>query len=196
MAISRYDQIISLIKKHKPQRIVEIGTWNGGRAILMAREALRHSKIVHYTGYDLFETATAQTDKEEFNVKPHHSASAVSKKLHDAKLKGLTFDLIPGNTRETLNRWPPIKPDFAYIDGGHSIETIAGDYAALQYAPVIVLDDYYSGRLADDCDVEKYGCNQLVSELERDSRLRVSILPIKDAVKGGGFTQLVYVVRK
>ena len=48
--------------------------------------------------------------------------------------------LVRGNTRETLK---PISADFVYIDGGHSIETIQGDYDALKSSPVIVFDDFY-----------------------------------------------------
>jgi hypothetical protein len=61
---------------------------------------------------------------------------------------------------------------------------------------VIVLDDYYTGQLTEGCDTTRYGCNQLVHALEHDPDRRVTVLPIKDRVKGGGFVQLALVTSK
>ena len=75
--------------------------------------------------------------------------------------------------------------DFVFLDGGHSIGTIALDYAAVKNSKVVVLDDYYT----DGVDISKYGCNSLVDT----SSLPHEILPPKDPVKGGGYTQLVVI---
>lgn len=182
MTRGRYAQINPLIAKVKPKTIVEIGTWNGYRAIEMAKEALKHQDKVTYYGFDLFEQANDQTDEAEKNVKPHYTKELVSKFLERFKSEHPGFDyvLTAGNTRETLK---PMCVDFAFIDGGHSIETIEGDYEALKDSKVILFDDYYEGGI----DIELYGCNRVIEKLNHQ------VLPIGDPVSGGGVTKFVVV---
>jgi len=80
---NRYRQLADLIRFYKPTTILETGTWNGGRAIEMALASFDNNDKVHYIGYDLFEDATTQTDKEEFNAKPHNTKAAVVKRLDE-----------------------------------------------------------------------------------------------------------------
>jgi len=89
--MNRYTQLIPIIEKLKPATIVEIGTWNGQRAIMMATEALKHQDKVHYTGFDLFEDATDETDERELNVKKHCSIAAVRGRLEDFQQNNLDF---------------------------------------------------------------------------------------------------------
>jgi len=187
----RYNQLLPLIAFHKPKTIVEVGTWNGLRAIMMATEALKHQKRIHYIGFDLFEDATPDTDARELNVKAHSSLADVEGRLaafQDSN-KGFRFTLIKGDTLETLpetitlggNLRKPRKPvDFAFIDGGHSLKTIANDFEHLKKAKVVVLDDFYTGR-----DTSKHGCNTV---LKGENHL---VLPHKDPVKDGGKVQMV-----
>ena len=56
----RYQQVSRIIGLVKPATIVEIGTWNGDHACIMAAAALKHRATVHYTGYDLFDAANAE----------------------------------------------------------------------------------------------------------------------------------------
>jgi hypothetical protein len=49
-----------------------------------------------------------------------------------------TFELIEGYTTDTLK---PTKVDWAYIDGGHSYETVKWDHQQLKECDVIVFDD-------------------------------------------------------
>ena len=182
MTTGRYSQINALIAKIKPKTIAEIGTWNGYRAIEMAKEALKHQDSVTYYGYDLFENADDHTDAEEKNVKPHYTKALVSKFLDNFKRQypGFDYVLTAGNTRETLK---PMAVDFAFIDGGHSIETISRDYEALKSSKFILFDDYYEGGI----DVAQYGCNKIIEKLKH------TILPIGDPVAGGGTTKFVAV---
>lgn len=186
----RYGQLIELIRTHKPQSIIEIGTWNGDRAVRMVQEAMRWRPIVHYEGYDLFETATRDTSAAEFNNKPAVAASAVAAKLNKVKLSypGFTFALHRGNTKQTLT---PSTADFAFIDGGHSIETIAHDLGSLRQCPVIVLDDYYESDEQGRCpDISRFGCNAV---LNGDAK---TILPIAGRVSGGGLVRMVLLTKK
>ena len=93
---------------------------------------------------------------------------------------GFDYQLTAGNTRETLK---DMAVDFAFIDGGHSIETIRGDYEALKYSRFILFDDYYEGGI----DIEKFGCNEIIRPLEH------VVLPVGDPVSGGGITKFVLV---
>lgn len=184
----RYQQLIDIIKETKPKKIVEVGTWNGDRAIEMNNA----SPGIEYIGMDLFEFATPQTDSEEKNVKKHHNMADVAKRLKEA---GIKATLLAGNTRETMPRFVHMcevndwRADLVYVDGGHSVETIDSDflYARRIVKPggIIVLDDYY----IDGIDTSKYGCNQTLEK----SGLSYEVLPIADPVAGGGFTQMAVI---
>jgi len=177
MSKERYAHLIKMIAQAKPSTIVEIGTWDGNRAMEMATEALKHSDTVRYLGFDLFEDATDETDSEELNVKPHHNVMDVSRRLETFKSenKGFDFNLVKGNTRETLN---PTSVDFAFIDGGHSVETIRSDFERLKGSKVVVLDDYYEPDKDGKCpDTSKYGCNEVLKSVDHVIPIMSLILP-------------------
>jgi hypothetical protein len=183
----RYSQLEILIQDYKPRHIVEIGTWNGDRAIRLATVALKYQANVHYVGYDLFEAATANDDSRELNVKPHNTIEAVAAKLKAFREvhSGFSFDLIPGDTRYSLKA---VVTDFAYIDGGHSIGTIQSDLNRLQGSRVIVLDDYY---LPDEQgsipDTSLYGCNSVIANSPH------VVLPLRDRIKDGGYVMMALI---
>ena len=172
----RYDQLLQAVVELQPKSILEIGTWNGHRASQM----LRLSPGATYYGFDLFEDASEETDEAEKNVKPHHSLAAVK-----ARLEGYRVHLYKGNTRDTLKDFAePI--DFAWIDGGHSVETIESDWKNVSRVLVpgaaVFFDDYYTG-----IDTEKFGCNKVV---ECWSHV---VLPQRDPVIPEGWVQMVRV---
>lgn len=141
-----------------------------------------------YFGFDLFETGTEEDDKKEFNAKRRVSMQQVSQFL-----RKFPFDheLYRGNSRETLPKFLAEHGehcvDFAFIDGGHSVETVEADWQNIKKAVkpggIVIFDDYYT----DGPDVTKVGCNQTVEKLERE------ILPVADPVVGGGKVHLVVV---
>lgn len=188
----RYVTLLHLIHVFKPQSIIEIGTWSGDNAIRMMKNAQPYSPNIHYTGFDLFEEATAETDAIELNVKCHNRAIDIETKIRNATVGFGIVKLFKGNTRKTLNE--KHYADFVFIDGGHSVETIEHDYDAVKHNRIVVLDDYYTPDLDGKCpDIEKYGCNKLVDRL-RNSGNNCLVLPGCDVVKDGGFNQLVLVV--
>ena len=174
----RYEQLLKAVRAKQPQAILEVGTWNGQRAL----EMLNLSPDSQYYGFDLFETATPENDAMEMNVKPHHYCD----KVFD-RLTGYKVQLIKGNTRETL-RWFRQKVDFVWIDGGHSVETIRSDWEnikpLLMDDAMVFFDDYYTGP---QIDTTRFGCNEIVKDLKHE------VLPDKDPVSGGGFVQMVRV---
>ncbi len=176
----RYEQLIFMVLRDKPEVVVEIGTWNGIRA----KEMFLANPNMTYYGFDLFETASPDTDAHEKNVKAHFSKEQVEARLgiHNATL-------IRGNTNETFTLWADEHPesvDLVYIDGGHSVETIQSDYMnalkVIKPGGKIVFDDYYE----DMPDIDLYGANRVLEQSGRDYH----VLPMKDPVVGGGFTKM------
>ena len=158
--MNRYYKLLDIVRELQPEHIVEIGTWNGKRAT----EFMAVTNC-YYTGFDLFEDATKETDQAELNVKPHHEMVEVAKRIEQTGLG--KFALHRGDTKETLSKWiegPDFEPfDFAFIDGGHSVETIDSDYKLIREAispgGVIILDDHYTPENPG------FGCNHIEGEL-------------------------------
>ena len=198
--LPRYRQLADLVREYAKDSIVEVGTWNGGRAIEMSLAAFEKSDKLHYTGFDLFEEATEELDKVELNSKAHNTLEAVTKRLTEfaAKMaekdKTFTFELFKGDSKDTLKKAKDNLKDvsFAYIDGGHSEETVQSDYSYLKHAPIVVFDDFFSkdkdGNILDD---EYLGTNRLVESLKDK---RITVLPSQDRVKGGGHTHLAVLI--
>src|SRR5678816_3407258 len=103
---NRYEELLTLIYQHRPRRILEVGTWNGVRAMQMC------SWGAEYIGFDLFETATDVTDFDEKNVNKHHTAAEVSATLTRG---GVKHTLIKGNTRDTLPTFYGSQVDLSLI---------------------------------------------------------------------------------
>ena len=149
-APSRYTTLCEILAQTIPivgrADIIEVGTWNGSRAVQMAEAAFATGlKTVTYQGFDTFDEGNDR--QHEGHTKPHASHNFVRQRLECyreyARQKGLTFNfcLTMGNSLDTLHSTPAIEGSFAYIDGGHSLETVASDYEALKHIPYIVFDD-------------------------------------------------------
>lgn len=186
----RYDQLLPLIAKHRPRKIVEVGVHRGLRALMMAREALEYSDWVTYTGYDVFETMGAEFQEAALNGKGEPTQAEADNRL--SKVRGLDYSFVVGDTRDTLHG-TAVVADFAFIDGDHRIDAIRGDYEALKGCEVVVFDDYY---LPDERgvtpDLSLYGANAIVDAI---TDATVVILPLGDRCKHGGFSRLAVVIR-
>jgi len=214
---SRYKQLADMIRFYKPKTILETGTWNGGRAIEMALASFDTNDEVHYIGYDLFEDATTQTDKEEFNAKPHNTKLAVVKRLDEFKehmkkerQKEFSYELYKGNVRDTLNEMYTDEADFALIGSGNSEQTVQHEYNILKNVPVVVGDHYFTKDDNDKIPSEKYqGIKKVFdavqtkkvdaqettedgwTNFDEEATTRKHVLPSSDKVAGGGHTHLV-----
>jgi predicted O-methyltransferase YrrM len=198
----RYKQLADMIRFYKPSTILETGTWNGGRAVEMALAAFENTDKVHYIGFDLFEEATEESDAYEMNSKAHNMVEAVEKRLHDFAVrmvktgKEFTFELYKGDSKKTLPACERLKDvDFAYIDGGHSYETVKADWENIKdYIPVVVFDDFFSKDKQGNLPKEEHlGVNKLMEEIEAYGKV---VLPSADGVLGGGVTHLCFVANK
>lgn len=185
----RYQQLIDIAARLRPSTMLEIGVWRGDRAIDIANAC---KNPLHYIGVDVFDSGSNELDKVEKNVKSPMSKVDVRARLSSgagiksiALYEGLSRDMLP----KVMQDFGANSMDLIFIDGGHSRETIATDmsYARQLLAPggIIVLDDYYTGMPEEE--LAKFGCQ---SVLEPGS---FELLPIKDAVQGGGLVQMAVI---
>jgi len=178
---ARYEMLCELltasVKATGKANIVEIGTWNGSRAIQMAECAFATGiKSVSYVGFDTFEDGNDRA--HEGHTKPHANSWLVSNRLNNysrlMSRKGLTFDysLIKGNTLQTLpnSRQVVKEVTFAFIDGGHSYDTTKSDYLNLAHVPYVVFDDV----IAQEEDGAPEGPRLVWKEAEGQKRLITS----------------------
>ena len=151
---------------------MEIGTWTGDRAFRMIKLAQRYypADQVEYYGFDLIESMTPDKFMEEFSKWP----PAISEVKDKLERTGAKIFLYKGNTLETLPKIAPELPemDFIFIDGDHSLETIANDwrYASrlMHLKTALVFDDYWPGRTdagakvtVDNIDKNQYNVKRL-----------------------------------
>ena len=154
--MSRYEYLTDEVRKLQPEHVVEIGTWSGHRAAIFMGVS-----NCYYTGFDLFEEASKETDEQEFNVKKHCEIAEVGGNLY---VRGFSkFALYRGNTNKTLAEVDVPPFDFCFIDGGHSADTITNDFEwafeNISDGGVIILDDYYIPA------IEGMGCNHITEKL-------------------------------
>lgn len=181
--------MFTLIDQLRPRRIIEVGVHRGVRAAKLCARAMLYAPTVDYIGFDVFDTADAAFQADALNGKGAPSKDEAARRL---SRPGVKYAFVVGDTRETLHGgdW---EADFAFIDGDHRIEAIAGDYAALASVPCVVFDDYYRPDAKGRCpDLTRYGANATVDGLAAQGRT-VDILPIGDACKHGGLSHLAVV---
>lgn len=165
---------------------MEIGTWTGDRALTMIKLAKRYrsAKEIDYYGFDLFGQMTIERFDEEKSKWPPTQQEACEK----LSATGANIHLFQGDTMKVLPEMAGKLPkmDLIFIDGGHSLETIANDwYWASQLMhdqTVVVFDDYWSGRTDAGCKVTVDGINRSV--------YYVDLLPIVDKFKKTDFGPL------
>lgn len=165
----RYDQLLSEIDQLKPKYILEIGTNDGLNALRMVRAASKYRSDVVYLGFDLFEQQDRESFLREFALKTP-SLREVTSFLNRNGV--CDFRLFAGDTRETLPMAALPKVDLAFIDGGHSYETVLADWTNVQAvvhgSSVIYFDDY-----------PNWGIGPVVDAIDR-AQWNVEVLPIWD----------------
>jgi len=180
--MQRYKELKSLVTELRPKKILEIGTWKGHRAVSFC-EGLD----TFYVGFDLFEEGNDIIDQQESNGKGRSNVSDVSKLLTGKNIK---YELIKGNTNITLPEYVNFtsnKFDFAFIDGGHSVETIENDWIYVKQLMnddgVVVFDDYYQNM--KKTFIDNFGANRVLEKYKLNYELSKSI----DPVTGGGYVR-------
>jgi len=204
----RVEQLFQAIKANRCRVLVEIGVHRGNRARRFVRAAAIKSPSVAYYGFDLFGEFTPEVRRRESSPTPlsrpevashiQEAARELSAREGEAR-RDVSFELYEGFTHRTLPAFLKshrgFRADFVFIDGGHSVETIANDwrYCSRMVGPggLIFLDDYYED--AEHC--RRFGCNRLVESLRRNRRWNVEVLPVADHKPRGGTNRIVRVER-
>lgn len=180
----RFQQIYDWIETHKPEVIVEIGTWNGQNALRMLKDGAKK-----YIGFDLWEDGDETIDDLENNAKKRVSLAEVRETL-----KAYDAELIKGNTRETLKSYVDGKKpfvDMVVIDGGHSKGTIKNDLLLMMRimkpSGVIFMDDYYF-----NCPTPNVGAQTVTEGLN----IPYTVLPKGDKARDGSIVKIVRIDMK
>lgn len=180
------DSAVGNSKAAKLFRILEIGVYDGENAVQMIKHANKRGRnSVGYWGVDLFEDLTPEKSAEEMSKsKLPPSIMEVRRRIskvtdNSTVYKGISYEEIADNANG--GRLPHM--DVIFIDGGHSLDTIARDWMAIQWLihdkTQIVLDDYYRNR--DD-----FGCARLVNFLATDPNYVVKIHDHVDRIEHNG----------
>ncbi|MFW9943667.1 MAG: class I SAM-dependent methyltransferase [Candidatus Sifarchaeia archaeon] len=188
----RLEQVINYVEDKKPGVFLEIGTWNGTMA-----KALLKLGAKKYIGFDLWEEGSEELDDIENNAKKRVTEEEVRERL-DGALKtygeGKEYELIKGNTRETLKKYVKDKEffvDVCLIDGGHSAATIKNDFLnvlkIMKDDGVIFMDDYYF-----NCPTPGLGAQCVCAEMN----VPYTVLPKVDKSRDGSLIKVVRIDMK
>lgn len=161
----RYEHIPEIIKQNKCKVLMEIGAYRGIRAEKMILAALETPGDVSYYGFDLFEDYDSDTNKEAMEKEAAPRPWPMCRVYERIRGTGVKVQLFKGFTRDTLPTFAKmnIRPDFIYIDGGHSRETTKNDWNWVKQITdgIVVFDDYLSAA-KDVC----WGCNWTVDAID------------------------------
>jgi predicted O-methyltransferase YrrM len=193
----RYRQLLRAVREIMPRTILEIGVYNGVRAIEMIEAASLGRPVgdITYFGFDLFESMTAATMESELSKWPSPESS-IRERLGRT---GARIELYKGFTQDTLPAFAAARAggpiDVAFIDGGHAVDTIRSDWRNLEplVGPnsVVLFDDYYRGSSPL---TERFGCNAVIAELDT-GRFECTVLPDIDRFQLEGAPLDVSIVR-
>jgi hypothetical protein len=180
-APSRYDHLLEVFRRRNPASMIEIGVWRGDRTMQFLAQ---DTTLRRYVGFDLFEGMTDGVYQAESmgNCLPHSEAWVKQRIDPAAKARGCSVQLVAGSTTATLTEFAERHTgefDFIYIDGGHSLETIASDWAAsrrlLSREGIAVFDDYYLN------DTSR-GAKPLIDGLLADPDYEVRFFPVVEDI--------------
>jgi hypothetical protein len=137
----------------------------------MINYAKQYNNDIKYYGFDLFEGMTPNVKDREFHGKCDVTREEAENKISKT---GSEYELIVGNTIDTMPDFNPDRLiDFVFIDGGHSIATIASDWSNIKRImsdhTIVLFDDYYENR--DDV-----GCKSLIDSLIKQNVFVVDLL--------------------
>jgi hypothetical protein len=113
------------------------------------------------------------------------SEDEVLKAMRQAVSSRAKIQLHKGNTRETLAFAAKVLPEMSliYVDGGHSLETIASDWEhvrqLMMHGTQVIFDDYYENRT-------DYGCKTLIDGLAAQKVYKVQLLDPVDVIEQNG----------
>lgn len=173
----RYLNLLILILIYRPKKILEIGVYNGRRSLQMIEAAKIFNKDIFYYGFDLFEDTNKTIIKKERSKKASRKSDILRRLSQHAKVF-----LFKGFTKQTLKKFAKKNKkeiDFAFIDGGHKVGTIANDYyycnKICKKKSIIVFDDFYS---LNKPNTKMFGSNKIFFKLK--DKQKIKLLPLED----------------
>lgn len=131
---------MSLDVKTETGTYIEIGAHRGRSIVIIGSYLKDKVNRLHIKGYDIFANETQQFHIKEDNGKGAGNIYKCNNKLSklSKRFPSVTYELIEGYTTDTLTSQTV---EWAYIDGGHSYETVKWDHEQLKNSKVIVFDD-------------------------------------------------------
>ncbi|HWR96951.1 MAG TPA: class I SAM-dependent methyltransferase [Candidatus Methanoperedens sp.] len=184
----RYRNVLAGIHDARARSILEVGVFNGVHARQMIETAAIFHPVreIEYHGFDLFEQLTPELLAKELSKQPPTEA-AVRRRL---EATGARIHLHAGYSQETLPRYlatAPPPPDFAFIDGGHSLATIESDWGNVSRlvgpGTTVFFDDYYYDA---GSEIAATGCRPLIDALDRACYDVAVLEPIDEFAKPWG----------
>jgi len=134
-------EVEKLIAKYKPKTYCEIGVHNGLTAAGLIMYMLKFNPDIHAELYDAFEPVDWRKEHNGKSDATEEHYKKCIKRMEGIRLQNLEFKykIVKGYTQDTLKNK---KYDFAYIDGGHSYDTVKHDYNKVLRSKIILFDDY------------------------------------------------------
>ncbi len=192
----RYEFLMLLVEYLQPVSFLEVGTWKGERSSWIARKL---PGLERFVGFDFFESGTEQEHIAEKTINCQHAAKQAVRDLIMSRSanKDLNLELVEGNTQVTLPAFLEAGNakafDFVFMDGGHSLETIASDWKycsqLVKDDGVVVLDDYHFHHF-------DFGCRPLVDSLIQGGEHVVRFYPMIETLKSNNQMTMVCVQKK
>ena len=166
------DNILELINEYNPKNVLEVGVFCGVTARNIC-ELLdkNHKNSFSYIGVDLFGNNKASSDDEIeplflknqkfsnpfktlfYNYIKKENLNSIESVHKLLEKFGDKIKLIQGDTREILENLSLENIEFAFLDGGHSYETVMNDLNILEKKlrkNAIILCDDYDGKTKID----------------------------------------------
>ncbi|MFL2892367.1 MAG: class I SAM-dependent methyltransferase [Candidatus Pelagibacter sp.] len=166
------DNILELINEYNPKNVLEVGVFCGVTARNIC-ELLdkNHKNSFSYIGVDLFGNNKASSDDEIeplflknqkfsnpfktlfYNYIKKENLNSIESVHKLLEKFGDKIKLIQGDTREILENLSLESIEFAFLDGGHSYETVMNDLNILEKKlrkNAIILCDDYDGKTKID----------------------------------------------
>lgn len=179
LILGRMENLMSHIENSSVSSILEIGVWKGENALHMLKAASKVSDQVTYVGVDLFEDLASQINLErEASLWPESKENIfmkLNKNYPEAQI-----ELLPGYSKDTLPTLIGRKFQLIFIDGGHSYETVLGDWTnalkLISHDGYIFIDDYTN---IEATILDNFGVRKLVDSLDIE-RYNVQILDPED----------------
>jgi len=180
----KHPKLLNLIKDHRPQTVVEFGSWYGNSTVAMALAA-RDAKIENFRLYAVdtwlgsienWKRESGHNSKKDMRLSESGRPQFYDRFIRNIKWTRVEDLVIPlSMTTDTAWRWLQwecIEADLLYIDASHLYEDVAADIDGAQTimkkGGILCGDDY-----APEGGVHKEGVSRAVNEKIGYSNIRL-----------------------